>query len=69
METKKQIKNSFLLIDIIDQKSLATLNRVAGRYYRKSNKTKIIVRRQDKPRKFYKKLMETNKEVNLRGDR
>jgi len=68
METKKQIKNSFLLIDIIDEKSLAILNRVAGRYYRKSPKQKITVRRQDKSYKFWDKLLKTNKEVVLKGD-
>ena len=63
---KHNIKDSFLLVDIIDRKSLAILNHIAGRYYRKQSKQNITVRRNnDKPYKYYKKLMETNKGVEI----
>jgi len=59
VKIKKQIKNSFLFIDIISDESLAILNQVGDRHYRRPSKQNITVRRQDKPFKFYDKLMRT----------
>jgi len=68
IKIKKQIKNSFLLIDIIDDKSLAVLNKIAGRYYRRPSKQNITVRRQDKPFKFYDRLMRTPPGFDKKGE-
>ena len=69
VKIKKQIKDSFYLIDIIDDKSLAILNKIAGRYYRRPSKQNITVRRQDKPFKFYKHLMQTPPGFDKEGDK
>lgn len=65
---KRKIKDSFLLIDIINKKSLKALNSLfKTRYTKKQVRGNIRVQRARKKFRFWKKLMETSPRFDRKG--
>ncbi|GAH82369.1 unnamed protein product [marine sediment metagenome] len=59
-KVKHKIKDSFLFIQLLNESSLAALNKKFGTHYSaKQVKKNVRIQRASKKFRFYKKLMET----------
>ena len=65
---KKKIKNSFLLIEVLNKDSLNALNNVFETHYTKKQvKKNVKIKRASKKRKFWDRLIKQKPGFNKRG--